>query len=300
MGTRHLAILNPAAGGGRCGKRAPAALAALRAAGLEIDVVETRGPGDAVRIARNGWLDGRRNFIAIGGDGTGYEIVNGLFPQAAEDDEAPSLGFMPLGTGNSFLRDFSEDGADHAMRALREGRSRDCDVIHLECAEGDVYYINILSFGFTAEVGALTNRRFKALGEPGYVLAVVTKVAGLRSHVFPMATDGGPIDRSPCTFVSINNSRFTGGKMMMAPHAEIGDGNAAMVVVGRMGRVTLLRTFPKIFKGTHTRHPAVTTSKVKSVEFDVGEPIDLMIDGEVVRMTPRRLNVLPGALKVRV
>ncbi len=297
---KHLAILNPAAGGGRCGRQAPDAIQELRSAGLEVEVVETREPGDATRIARDAWQDGRRNFIAIGGDGTGYEIVNGLFPNATNTKDVPTLGFLPLGTGNSFLRDFTEDGAAYSLEALRDGRSRPCDVLHLQCDEGDVYYINILSFGFTAEVGALTNRRFKRLGEPGYVLAVVSKVAGLKSHVFPMAADGGRIDRSPCTFVSINNSRFTGGKMMMAPHAEIGDGNAAVVVVGKMGRLSLLRTFPKIFKGTHTEHPSVSTSKVQSIEFDLQEAIDLMIDGEVIRMTPKRLDVLPSALNVRV
>ena len=75
---------------------------------MAIDVVETRGPGDASDIARREWAGGRRSFIGCGGDGTTFEILNGLFPAAARSDEKPVIGFLPLGTGNSFLRDFTE------------------------------------------------------------------------------------------------------------------------------------------------------------------------------------------------
>ena len=297
---RFLAVVNPAAGGGKCGKNAAAAIERLRAAGVEVDVVETRAAGDATRLVRQAWQEGRRDFIAVGGDGTGYEMVNGLFPEALESEDTPSLGFLPLGTGNSFLRDFTDQGAEYSIDALIAGRERPCDVISLECDEQHLHYINILSIGFTADVGSLTNRRFKPLGEGGYVLAVVTEVARLRAKRYPIHLDGGPVDDGLCTFISINNSKYTGGKMMMAPHALVDDGFAAVVHVGEMGRISLLRTFPKIFKGTHVDHPAIRTTKVKEIDFDVDQPLDLMIDGEVVRFTPRRLHVLPGALRVRV
>ena len=86
----------------------------------------------------------------------------------------------------------------------------------------------------------------------------------------------------------------------MAPHAEVSDGYAAMVNVGKMGRLDLLRTFPKIFEGRHVSHPKVQTSKVKRVDFDIKQPVDLMIDGEVIQMTPKTLEVLPSALTVVV
>src|SRR5688500_2909574 len=113
----HLAVVNPAAGGGRCGKQFPAALERLRNAGVEIDVVETGGPGEATPLVQRAWHEGRRRFIGVGGDGTGYEIVNGLFPLASADrsGERPSLGFLPLGTGNSFLRDFTDRGVEDSL-----------------------------------------------------------------------------------------------------------------------------------------------------------------------------------------
>jgi len=92
--TELLAIMNPAAGGGRCGKRAPAALAELRAAGIELAVKETRAPGDATRIAREAYAQGRREFVVVGGDGTVHEVINGLFPGALTGDRV-RVGFLP-------------------------------------------------------------------------------------------------------------------------------------------------------------------------------------------------------------
>ena len=110
MTGRFLAIVNPAAGGGRCGRMAGSAFDKLRAAGVELDVSETTGPGRAEALARAAYARGCRQFIAVGGDGTSFEIVNGLFPEAAAVYERAALGFLPLGRGNAFLRDFTDRG----------------------------------------------------------------------------------------------------------------------------------------------------------------------------------------------
>src|SRR6202140_5285823 len=142
MNETFLAIINPAAGGGRCGERVGTALDRLRAAGIALETAETSEAGHATQIAREAYGRGYRKFLAVGGDGTSYEIVNGLFPESMppgnmsqdsgvrseenlveSDDRIPTLGFLPLGTGNSFLRDFVEgpsgtDGLEHAMQSL--------------------------------------------------------------------------------------------------------------------------------------------------------------------------------------
>jgi diacylglycerol kinase (ATP) len=297
---RLLANVNPAAGGGRCGKLAPAVLEALRKGGQELDVRHTSGPGEATLIAREAFQQGARHFVAVGGDGTGFEIVNGLFPEALSASERPTLGFLPLGTGNSFLRDFSTDGASYALDALQTGKRRPCDVICLRHKQGALYFINILSFGFLADVCALTNRRFKGFGELGYGLGVVSKLATLSSRPIPYALDGGALDERPLTFIVISNSRFTGGKMMIAPMADVADGLAEVVVGGKLGRATFIGTFPKIFEGQHLSHPGLRSARARSIEFKVSGPEDAMIDGEVISLWPTRLEVLPLALEVRV
>ena len=118
MNEAYFTIVNPAAGGGRCGKLAARALDRLRAAGLHLEVRETRAPGEGAVHARAAYAEGFRNFIAVGGDGTSFEIVNGLFPDASTEGRA-ALGFLPLGTGNSFLRDFVKNGTDLAEFGIK-------------------------------------------------------------------------------------------------------------------------------------------------------------------------------------
>jgi diacylglycerol kinase (ATP) len=295
----YLAIVNPAAGGGRCGKLAPAALDTLKQSGLTLEVAYTAAAGEATQIARAAYQRGVRDFIAVGGDGTSFEIVNGLYPEALDAEQKPTLGFLPLGTGNSFLRDFSEDGASYALRALQDGLRRSCDVIRLRHREGDLYFINILSFGFLADVCALTNRRFKRFGELGYGMGVAVKVAQLECRPIPHALDGGALHQAPISFIVISNSRFTGGKMMIAPGADVADGLVEVVVAGKLGRRSLLATFPKVFQGTHLSHQAVRSSRASTIEYRVEGQLDAMIDGEVIPVWPESLQVLPHALEVR-
>lgn len=295
-----LAIVNPAAGGGRCGKLAKAALDKLRSAGVEVKQIETSGPGEATRLARLAYARGQRRFIAVGGDGTAYEIVNGLFP-GAETASKPVLGFLPLGTGNSFLRDFTSNGAEYAREAIVNGTCKSSDVFCLKHSGGKLYFINLLSLGFTADVAVAANRLFKGLGELGYLLGVLLCLARLRRRPFPLrADDDAEFDARRCLFLSFNNSRFTGGKMQIAPQASTSDGLIEYIRWGPIGRMGLLRNLPTLFDGTHIRHPLASRRSVRKIEFQLDQPVDVMIDGEVLTLTCESVEVLPGALDVLV
>jgi diacylglycerol kinase (ATP) len=295
-----LAIVNPAAGGGRCGRLASAALEKLRAGGAELEVAHTSAPGEATRVARAAYARGQRQFIAVGGDGTAYEIVNGLFPEAASGGK-PVLGFLPLGTGNSFLRDFTSNGAEYAREAILGQHRKSSDVLCLKHAGGALYFINLLSMGFTADVTAAANRRFKGLGELGYLLGVLQCLTRLRRRAFPLrADDDTEFDRRRCLFLSFNNSRFTGGKMMIAPQASTSDGLIEYVRWGPIGRMGLLRNLPTLFDGTHIRHPLASRRGVRRIEFALDTPVDVMVDGEVLTLDCRSVEVLPGVLDVLV
>lgn len=189
MGQTYLAIVNPAAGGGRGAKLLGPALKRLRDAGLDIKVATTRAPGQASDIARDAYGRGTRHFIAFGGDGTSYEIVNGLFPQAI-GNEPPTLGFLPLGTGNSFLRDFTDRGLDAATEWLLAGESRPVDVMRMRHRGGELYYINLLSMGFSADVAALRARRFSGWGELGYFISIFLTLARFNRRPFPTRVEG--------------------------------------------------------------------------------------------------------------
>ena len=295
----YLAVVNPAAGFGKCGQLVGPALNRLKESGVPIEVRETKRAGHGMEIAREAYQQGYRRFIAVGGDGTSFEIVNGIYPAALSGGK-PSLGFLPLGTGNSFLRDFTENGVEYATQALIEGRSRPCDVVKLTHKEGVIYYINILSLGFVADVATLANRRFKRLGEAGYFLAVVLCLARFQQRLFKLRLDGesAPVQHKTALLI-FNNSKFTGGHMMLAPQAEIGDG-LIEIVRWSAGRFDFLRNFPKVYDGSHITHPEIWHGPARRIDFDFDEPIDIMVDGEVMTLHCQSLEVLPAALNVVV
>jgi len=296
----YLAIMNPAAGGGRARKLIGPALDRLRSAGLQIELRETSRRTHATELARQAWAEGYRKFISVGGDGTSFEIVNGLFTLSSAT-ESPTLAFLPLGTGNSFLRDFSDKGVEFAMEALTAGRSRKCDVLRLRHKDGVLHYINILSIGFSADVATLRERRFGRWGEAGYQASIFICLTRFKRRPFPLAVDGnGTIDRRPCLFLTFNNTKFTGGTMMIAPTAESDDGLIEYVRWGPIGRIGLIRNLPGLYDGTHIQHPLAEVRKVRRIDFHLDAPVDVMIDGEVLTLHCQSLDVLPGALNVVV
>jgi len=300
LGQTYLAIVNPAAGGGRSRKLLLPALERLRAGGVEVKVAETSTSGEATRIAREAYDRGQRNFIAVGSDGTAYEIVNGLYPQALSGGR-PTLAFLPLGTGNSFLRDFSNRGLDHALDSLLAGRSRTCDVLRLRHRAGVIHYINLLSLGFTADVATLRARRFSGWGELGYMASIFLTLARFKRRPFPVRAEGETeFDARRCLFLTFNNSKFTGGTMMIAPKAEIDDGLMEYVRWGPIGRLGLIRNLPTLYDGTHIEHPLAERKAVRHLEFNLDAPVDVMVDGEVLTLHCEELDVLPGALQVVV
>ncbi len=331
MNPTFLAIVNPAAGGGRCRDLVGAALGRLRSAGVVIDVAETSAAGDATRIARDAYQRGFRRFLAVGGDGTSFEIVNGLFPDSqrgeaevtsarassapsstlassSDSAEIPLLGFLPLGTGNSFLRDFSDPkaadrGLEHALRAIERQQARACDVLRLSHTGGELYFINLASVGFAADVAALRHRRFLSLGHAGYLASIFLSLARLKRRPFPVRIDDdgqGQFDRRRCLFLTFNNSKFTGGTMMIAPDARTDDGLIEYVRWGPISRIGLIKNLPALYDGTHTRHPLAERHAVKRVEFQLDGPVDVMIDGEVASLHCLAIDVLPSALQVMV
>lgn len=300
MNDTFLVVVNPAAGGGRCRKLVGPALERLRAGGLNLEVVETARPGDATQLAASYYGRGYRRFIAVGGDGTSYEIVNGIFPQA-ENADPPQLGFLPLGTGNSFLRDFTKQGVEGAMEALLAQRARPCDVMRMRHRAGVIHYINLLSVGFAADVNATRSRSFAGWGEPGYFLSIFLRLAQLRRRPFPLRVDGEPgADRRRCLFLTFNNSKYTGGTMMIGPNAEVDDGLIEYVRWGPIGRIGLIRNLSALYDGTHVKHPLAERRPARRIEFELDGPVDVMVDGEALTLHLEALDVLPSALRVVV
>lgn len=305
MKERFLAIVNPAAGGGRSAKLAGPALARLREKGLHIDVIASTAAGHAASLAREAHQQGYRQFIAVGGDGTAHEILNGIFAQPNMQSGIAqcriSMGILPLGTGNSFLRDFSSGGANLPLEALVQRRKRAIDVLRLTHTKGETYSLNLVSMGFTADVGSLTNRYLKPFGSLGYLLGVFIRVVQLPRRTFAVRCDEDKAwDERRCLLLTFNNSKYTGGNMLIAPLADPHDGLIEFVHWGPIGRLSLLRMLPTLYDGSHIKHPLASRRAVRHVEFNFAGPVDVIIDGEVFKLDCRSLDILPGAVDIYI
>ena len=253
-----------------------------------------------MQLAREAYTQGYRKFLAVGGDGTAHEILNGIFANNPAAERI-ALGFLPLGTGNSFLRDFTDRGAQASLDALLANRTRPVDLIRLTHASAEICSFNILSIGFTADVGALTNRYFKPLGPLGYLLGVFVRVAQLRRRAFTLRCDeDSEWDDRRALFLTFNNSKYTGGTMLIAPDADSTDGYIEFVRWGPIGRLGLLRTLPRLYDGSHIKHPLASRRAVRHVEFNLPVPVDVLVDGEILTLECRSIDILPGALDVYI
>ena len=185
------------------------------------------------------------------------------------------------------------------MEALIAQRAHPCDVLRMRHKDGVIHYINLLSVGFAADVNATRCRTFAGWGEAGYFLSIFWRLAQLHRRPFPLRVDGeDKTDPRRCLFLTFNNSKFTGGTMMIAPNAAVDDGLIEYVRWGPIGRLGLIRNLSTLYDGTHVNHPLAERSGARRIEFDLESPVDVMVDGEALTLHLQELDVLPSALRV--
>jgi YegS/Rv2252/BmrU family lipid kinase len=296
---RVLVLANPAAGGGRALTRLKAPLATLRRAGWTLDVVASGGPGELTRAAADAWQAGQRAFVAAGGDGTTWEVVQGLMEARAPGEPTPWLGVLPVGTGNSFLRDRGIQRLPQAIEALLAGHRQAVDVGRLDTRDrGPIWSLNLVSVGFVADICARANARFKWAGPAGYVLGLLGELARLRSGTIGLQAAGDEPRELATTFVCWCNSQYTGGAMHMAPGARIDDGAGDLIVLGPMARGALLAAFPRIYRGTHLALAEVAHARSSGWRIALDGPCAVMVDGEVLRAWPTAWTCEAAALQM--
>ena len=149
-----------------------------------------------------------------------------------------------------------------------------------------------VSLAFPADVAALVNRRLKPLGAVGYSLGVFGCLSRLRPLVLSLAVDHEPWRQVATVLLCAQNNCRVAGSMKMAPGARVDDGQGDLVIAGPVSRTELVRTFPKIFGGSHLEHPAVSLCRFQSLELATEGEVDVMVDGESLRLQPQRVEVV--------
>jgi diacylglycerol kinase (ATP) len=304
---RYKIIANPVAGRGD-GTRAEAIIdRVFGRAGTKYDLVETRAPHEAMQLAQLAAEQGYDVAVAVGGDGTVHEVVNGLMAAAQRGVQAyTALGVVPLGTGNDFAWGLGlpENNPEAACHVLLAGHRRTIDLGQVSDERGQSWiFDNMIGAGFDAAVALESHgiRRLRGL--------MLYLVAGLRALVrhsrcteVTVCYDGQRITR-PLLLLSAANGRRTGGGFLLAPQAQLDDGLLDVTLAGAANVGTILRLLPHFIRGTHasqTRY--VTIAKTARLVCEAPGGIPVHLEGEVIRTDARRLEIraLPSCLAVLV
>jgi len=297
-------IVNPEAANGAVRKNWPRIRDFLQAEGARFDAVLTEQPGHATRLARQALDDGFRTIVAVGGDGTVNEVLNGLAEEGSVDPEVV-LGIIPWGTGADFARmlGIPRDYAE-ACRHLLRSEPRPVDLGRITCLregrEVERYFINAAGLGFDGEVAEIVNRFPKVLGGTiTYLTCLFIGLVTYRNKNIELSFDGQPV-RGRVNSVVVCNGCYFGGGMFIAPGAALDDGLFNVVILGNLNKLEVVVNLPRIYKGTHLTHPKVSHFPAREVHVEAQERMFLQAEGELIGEAPATFRIIPRALKVLV
>ncbi|GGV82174.1 hypothetical protein GCM10015535_23100 [Streptomyces gelaticus] len=286
-------FVNPTAGSGRGARAAQPAASALRDAGFSVRTVLGEDADDALRRAREAVAAGTGALIAVGGDG-----MMSLALQAVAGTMTP-LGAVAVGTGNDFARALGLPIRDPAAagrlaaEALKGGAVREIDLGRV----GERWFGSVLASGFDSRVNDRGNRMRWVGGRFKYDLAILAELAAFKPIPYRVRLDGGPVREIEATLIAVGNGTTYGGGMRICADAVMDDGLFDVTVVGDCSRTTLLKVFPRVYKGTHLDHPQVTVHRVSSIEL-AAAGVTAYADGEQLGALPLTAHCVPGAVRV--
>ncbi|MFD4855546.1 diacylglycerol kinase [Streptomyces atratus] len=288
-------FVNPTAGRGRGAHAAQPAASALRDAGFSVRTVLGEDADDALRRAREAVAAGTGALIAVGGDG-----MMSLALQAVAGTMTP-LGVVAVGTGNDFARALGLPIRDPAAagrlaaEALKGGGVREIDLGRV----GERWFGSVLASGFDSRVNDRGNRMRWVGGRFKYDLAILAELAAFKPIPYRVRLDDGPVREIEATLIAVGNGSTYGGGMRICADAVMDDGLFDVTVVGDCSRTTLLKVFPRVYKGTHLSHPEVTVHRVSSIEL-AAAGVTAYADGEQLGALPLTATCVPGAVRVLV
>lgn len=288
-------IVNPVSGNGKGRKVWDRLEPALKGLGAHYRVRKTSEQGEAQKLAKELiQKEGVKKIIAVGGDGTVHEVINGI----QESGQACIFGLVPAGSGNDYARGhgLSEDPLRALQQILSDQDSRWIDLLRIN----ERIAVNSVGVGFDAWVAKTTNESaYKrwlnkcGLGGIAYVLSVIRLLFSYQPGDVTLTVDGQVIHIANAWFIAIANIPNYGGGMLICPGALPDSGEAKVCVVHNISRLGLLLAFPKIFSGAHGDHPGVQFFTGRHIHVDADRPLFVHADGEVIGVTPAHVEILP-------
>jgi len=302
MGTSQgwFVIVNPAAGGGRVARRWPSLERALMQAGVGFTVARSDQSGHAESLAHEAVMRGFRRLLAVGGDGTLNEVINGACVTGAAASEDVAVGAAPLGSGNDWARGLALPAAPRAFaRCMAAGRTRSVDLGRIDFTGPQAvparHFLNVAGAGIDAHlIAGLPTGAGRRLA---YLLNLPGALRKFRPPVFDIQADGTR-RRAAQLLALVANGPYCGGGMRLAPQARPDDGELDLLCLAPLSlRVALLR-LPRLYDGRLHEEPWAQQQRVRVVEIAAEPPTAVQADGQLVGVTPIRITVLPYALRV--
>lgn len=301
-------IVNPASAAGRTGRHFDAIARAVRANVGDFECAFTKARGDGVRLAREARDAGAGLVVAVGGDGTASEVIDGLV-EGASRPAGPLFGFIPRGTGGDFRRTIGLAGdVASAARTLAWGDEAILDLGRIAFAGPDGtrqvrHFANVAGFGVSGVVSAAVNQGTKLpSGKLAFMLASARALLSWSDRPVRWRADEGPWQEERLTALSVCNGRYFGGGMRVAPDARMDDGLFDVVVWKGLGLADFVTKKRMLYDGTHVELPNTRVLRARTVEAEPleGAEVPLDVDGEAPGFLPARFTILPGALRIRV
>ena len=301
---RYQIIVNPAAGRGEAGKAIPEIKRTLESLGLEFDLVRTERPWHAAELAERAAAAGYEVVVAVGGDGTANEVLNGLMLAKGKSGKTAAMGVVGIGRGNDFAFGVGvERGVEVGCRILAKDNRLTMDVGRVVGGlfpQGR-YFGNGVGIGFDAVVGFVALKMKRLHGFPSYIVAALKTIfLYYRAPQVRIEHDGGTIDQASL-MVSIMNGRRMGGGFYMAPKAKIDDGLFDLCIASQVSRPRIFALIPKFMKGSQEGHPAITTGRTRRIKVTAVEGVlPAHADGETLCTDGKELSIeiLPRAIDV--
>jgi len=291
VGADWIFIVNPAAGRGRAGRAARDSAQLLREAGHRVDMRLTREPGHAGKLVTQAAREGCEHLAVCGGDGTIAEVL----PAAVQ--ESIALGILPFGTANDLARAL---GIPRRVRAATDVLlAGHIDNIDLGCVNGRPF-ATVAALGFDAEVNQMAaERQLPLRGSMGYIGAALWHLARFRPPRVRISGDFGQIEQE-VLLVAVGNTRSYGGGLQITPGADPRDGKLDVCIIRQVPRRTVVSVLPRLFSGSHVRHPAVRVERSRWVRIDCLDscPRVVYADGECVGQSPVLVDTMAAALRL--
>lgn len=293
-------IANPGAGRGRVDAALPEVERVLREAGLEYRIVRTTHPGHATEAAREALLGGERFLVAVGGDGTVHEVVNGMVCDGGPVAADAVLGVVAAGSGCDFVRSFGLPAdAEKAAAQLAGDEVRTIDVGTVTCADGNTRcFVNIAEAGLGGAVVARAANLGRFLGGARYAAGFWLTLPRFRPATVRLDASG-QYHAWRAFNVVVANCRFYGGGMQISPNSDPGDCLLDILVMTGP-KSDSFTTLPKVYKGAHLPHRNIAELRAAQLSIEAEPDLPVEADGEVLGVTPASFGIIPGAIRLKV